>query len=429
MILLKKAVKKKKKKLGKKGSFFSRIRNAFKAFLGNDDEKASFSMLEVIVIILVSILFGVLIGYIITYSRDNAVLPKSKVSEIVNTYHNIVNRYYEDIDEDKLADAAIKGMVDSLEDPYSDFLREEDANSFNQSIDGSFVGIGAVIQFEEEYNKIIEIYDGSPSYKAGLKVGDIILQVDGKDLHNVYGDEVVKLIQGKIGTDVTILIRRGEEEKEFTITRDTIELHVVSSDIIESDGKNIGYIKIDSFSANSYKQFVKQLKKVEKKSVDYLILDVRDNLGGHLLQTKQILSLFFPRRTVLYRIESKNHKKKVYSSEKSDITYPIAVLINGGSASASELFASCFQENYEKSILVGKTTYGKGMVQKSQDLSSGTTIKYTTEKWLTSKGKWIEGVGVSPDFEVEQSEEYYESPSHETDSVLQEAIQKLKESN
>ena len=158
-----------------------------------------------------------------------------------------------------------------------------------------------------------------------------------------------------------------------------------------------------------------------------MILDVRDNPGGHLLQTKQILSMFFSKKTVLFQIESKQKKQKVKSLSDEVRDYPVAVLINSSSASASEVVASCFQDNYKDALIVGITSYGKGTVQQSQSLKNGTSIKYTTQKWLTSKGKWLNNTGVTPDVEVQLSESYYQNPVHEEDNQLQEAIQRIVE--
>ena len=236
------------------------------------------------------------------------------------------------------------------------------------------------------------------------------------------------MIRGEEGTKVKITVKRGEEEKEITVKRGKIELQSVTRSFFIYEDQNIGYIKIDNFAANTYDQFLKALKKLEKKNIDSLVIDVRDNPGGHLLQTKQILSLFFSKKTVLYQVETKDATTKVYSDSSDNRTYPIAVLINGGSASASEILASCFQENYKNATIIGTTSYGKGTVQKSQSLSNGTSIKYTTEKWLTSKGKWLDEVGVTPDVVVEQADSYYEEANYDNDAQLQEAFKHMKES-
>lgn len=428
-----KSKKKKSTKKKNKDNIFTRINNWFKRLerrIFNDKEdlsNSSFSLLEVIIIILISILFGIIIGYLITFSKGG-VASDSNIEEIVDTYHNIVDEYYGKVDKDKLSEAAIKGMIDSLEDPYSNYMDNETTNDFNEQIDGSFVGIGVVVMYgEDEYNHIVEIYKNSPAEKAGLKANDIIIRVDGEDTKGVYGNDIASRIRGEEGSNVHVSVLREDEELEFDVTRGTIEIKSVSSKVFDGD-KKIGYLRIENFAANTYSQFVKELKSLEKKKIDSLIIDVRSNPGGHLLQTRQILSLFFDKKTVLYQIQTKRTKKKVYSYTNDKRDYPIAILTDSGSASASEILASCFKDNYKKATIIGTKTYGKGTVQKSQSLSSGTSIKYTTEKWLTPKGKWINKKGVKPDIEVKLTEEYANDPSDETDAQLQKALEVLKES-
>ena len=411
-----------KKPLGKK------IENFFYDDLDDDfRSKSTFSIFEVVIIILISILFGVILGYIITYSRNpiSGVRANVNLTEVVNTYNDIVDNYYGKVDEDVLSEAAIKAMIESLDDPYSNFMDIQTTNDFNESVDGSFVGIGVVVAYEDEYNVIIDVIEGSPAEKAGFKVDDIITKVDKKSAHNMTGEELSKLVRGKIGTKVKITVKRDDKEKEITVKRDLVELNSVTNDIFDYEGLKIGYIKIDSFASNTYNQFKKAIRKMDKNKIDSLIIDVRDNPGGHLQQTREILSMFFPKNTVLYQIESNSEKSKIRSITSDTKDYPVAVLINSGSASASEILASCFQENYKNAIIVGTKSYGKGTVQKSQNLTSGTSIKYTVQKWLTSKGKWIDNKGVIPDVEVEQVSE---ESDFNNDAQLQEALKQLKES-
>lgn len=391
--------------------------------------KNSFSIIEVIIIILISILFGIVIGYLLTFRKDafSTILMNENTKEIVQTYHDIIHNYYDDVDSNELKDAAIKGMVESLHDPYSVYMDEHSTSSFMDTVDGSFVGIGVVIQFESPYNRIIEIMENSPASKAGLMVDDLITKVDGQDVKDFSGADLTPLIRGEDGAKVSITVLRNDTEKTFEVIRGTVELQSVTSTIFEEDS-TIGYISIQSFSTNTTSQFEKELKSLEKKNIDALILDVRGNPGGHLLQTREILSMFFPKKTVLYQIESKDRNQKIYSSSKEKREYPIAVLIDSSSASAAEIFASCFQENYKNAIIVGYSSYGKGTVQKTQKLTGGTSIKYTTQKWLTSKGEWLAGRGVIPDVIVSQTDDYYKNPSYESDVILQKALELLKES-
>jgi len=417
---------KKKSKKKKKNSFFRDIKKTISKQL-NGKDLASFTILEVVLIIIIAILFGVIVGYFINYSRNDTT-KDSNLNEVVSTYNNIVNNYYGDIDKGKLADSAIKGMVESLDDPYSNYMDGSTANDFNESIDGSFTGIGVMIQNGEDYTTVIEVYDDAPAKKAGMQVGDVIIKVNGEDVKGMDGTALAKIIKGKKGTKVNITVKRNDEEISMDVKRDVVDLISVTDKIIEYEGKNIGYIRIDNFAANTYSQFYKSLKALENKKIDSLIIDVRSNPGGHLQQTKQILSLFFDSKTVLYQIKSKGKVEKVYSYSNESRKYPVAVLIDSASASASEILASCFKENYKKVFIIGNTTYGKGTVQKTQTLKDGTTIKYTTETWLTSKGKSINEVGVTPTVEVSLTEKFVENPCDDNDDQLKEALNKLKES-
>ena len=395
------------------------------------EEDNTFSMFEVIIIILISILFGIVIGYIITYNKNPMYDNKSgnNISEIINVYNNLVNNYYGKVDQDKLSDAAIKGMIESLDDPFTNYMDLTTTNEFNETVDGSFVGIGIVISYEEEGFKITEIMKNSPAEDSGLKVGDILIKIDDQELNVDYNNIFAKLIKGKVGTEVKVTVLRGDKEKSYVIKRSVIEIDTVHKHIFKDDNSKIGYVKIDSFASNSSKQFNKAMKRFDKEKIDSLIIDVRDNPGGHLKEVRNILSNFFDKKTVLYQIKTNNQKKKITSINNSTKDYNTVILINSGSASASEILASCFKENYPKVTIVGVDSYGKGTVQKSQTLNSGSAIKYTTEKWLTSKGKWLDKKGVKPDIYIEEDESYRDNPTYDNDIQLKMAINKLKESN
>lgn len=376
------------------------------------EENSSFNTIEVIVIIIIAIIFGVIVGCILTYGKGFAKIEGNKYAqELLDTYYAIVDNYYEDIEEADLVNSAIDGMVSSLGDQYSYYMDATMTSDFNQHIDGSYVGIGATVSYAEGKNTIIEIFDNSPAFKAGIEVGDVILSVNNIDISEYTLAEVSDLLVGDKGTKINLKVRRGDEEKTFIFTRDTVVIPSVYSKIVEIDNKNIGYIQIDTFAANTYSQFSKHLKSLEKGKIVGLVIDVRDNTGGHLSQVGEILSLFFDKKTVLYQMETKGTTEKVYSSSKDSRKYDIVVLINHNSASASEILASSFQDNYKNATIVGVTSYGKGTVQNAITLSTGASLKYTTQKWLTANGCFIEGVGVTPDVEVNQAELEYEKMS------------------
>ena len=412
--------KKKKKKNKKKKNLFQS--NSFHL---NSDSK--FSVFEVIIIIFISIIFGVIIGYLVTYSHSNLQMIRSDsgLKEIMDTYHNISNNYYKEVDKDRLVDAAVKGMVESLEDPYSVFLDDSTAGQFNQSVDGTYVGIGISVSLKDDYILITDVHEDGSAKKEGVMVGDIILSVNNVDCHFLTLDEFSELIQGNAGTKLRMTVKRDNEKKSFTLVRKKLDLLNVHSDLLFD---NIGYISISLFSSNSYDQFEEQLLDLEKHHIKSLIIDVRDNPGGHLLQTRNALSMFFDKKTILYQLEGNGLDKKVYSTTKDTRNYPVVLLVNQNTASAAEVLVACFKDNYKKLHIIGTKTYGKGTVQKSQNLSTGTSIKFTIQKWLTPKGKQIDGVGITPDEVIEQSNQYYEDPNYENDLLLQKALEILKES-
>lgn len=412
--------KKKSDKKVKKDNFF----NILNFDLENDSK---FSIFEVVIIIFISIVFGIIVGYVLTYTRSplGSVKSNSKLSEIISTYNSIKNNYYKEIDDDTLVNAAVSGMIGSLDDKYSNYMDSSTTDSFNESVEGSFVGIGITIMYDGEYNKIIAVDDKGPSKKS-LKVDDLIVEVSGKDVRGIYGDDLRKLIRVKVGTTIKIKVLRNNKYLTFSIKRTNIEIKTVKSNYFDVENKKIGYLDVDVISSNTYKQFNKNLKRLENKNIDSLIIDLRDNPGGHLSQTKEILSMFFNKKTVLYQLKDKDTKKKIYSSSNETRSYPIVILVNDGSASASEIITSCFMENYNNIKVVGTTTYGKGTVQQSHQLSTGTSIKYTVQEWLTSKGKSINEKGIKPDEELLMNSEYYSNPTYNTDNQLQKAIEILK---
>ena len=416
-------MRKSKKKSDKK----LKMENFFNILNFDLDNDSKFSIFEVVIIIFISIVFGMIVGYVLTYTRSpvGSVKSNSKFSEIISTYNSIKDNYYKEIDEDTLVNAAVSGMIGSLDDNYSNYMDSSTTDSFNESVEGSFVGIGITIMYDGEYNKIIAVDDKGPSNKI-LKVDDLIVKVSGKDVRGIYGDDLKKLIRGKVGTAVKIKVLRNNKYLTFSIKRTNIEIETVKSNYFDVESKRIGYLDVDVISSNTYKQFNKNLKRLENKNIDSLIIDLRDNPGGHLSQTKEILSMFFNKKTVLYQLKDKDTKKKIYSSSNETRSYPIVILVNDGSASASEIITSCFMKNYNNIKVVGTTTYGKGTVQQSHQLSTGTSIKYTVQEWLTSNGKSINEKGIKPDEELLMNSEYYSNPTYNTDNQLQKAIEILK---
>ena len=392
------------------------------------ERKVGFNYLEVTIIMVISILFGFIIGNVVNYVKISTRGEKapSELKEFITTYNDITSEYYEDIDKEALLDAAIAGMVGYLDDPYSSYIEGEASSSFNEKIDGEYSGIGATVSYQNGVYTMIDIIKNGPADKAGMKENDILKKVDKKNVDDLSINDLADIVKGKKGTVVILEVLRGEEEKTLTIVRNTVEISSVTSKSYEEEGKKIGYLKVDIFAANTAKQFEKALKKLEKNGINSLIIDVRDNPGGHLTQVSEILSLFLNKKQVMYQTDVDGKKKKVYALNNTTRNYPVVVLTNESSASASEILAACMKEVY-KAELVGITTYGKGTVQKSMTLKNGDTIKYTTEKWYTPKGNSINEVGVSPTVEVQQSENCVKTGLENDDAQLQKALEVLRQ--
>ncbi len=389
------------------------------------ERQTGFNYFEVIIIMVISILFGFLVGNVIHFVAEEKGQEKvpQELEELVTTYEDIKENYYEKVDQEALLNAAIAGMIGYLDDPYSSYLDVASSEDFNRKVDGEYVGIGTSIGYQNNQIILMEVNKEGPAYKAGLKVGDVIVEIDGKDVTQMKFSEASELMKGEEGEVLQLTIVRNHEKKEYHIKRSKIEMQSVSSKTYEN--KKIGYLKIDIFAANTKKQFESELKKLEKEKIHSLIIDVRDNPGGHLTQASEILSMFLTKKQVMYQLDVKGKKEKVYALNNEKRTYPVVVLVNKNSASASEILASAFQEAYQ-ATLIGTQTYGKGTVQKSISLKDGATVKFTTEKWYTSKGKWINEIGMEPNKVVEENQAFLESSKEEDDTQLQEAISILK---
>ncbi|MFV2046321.1 S41 family peptidase [Metabacillus litoralis] len=324
----------------------------------------------------------------------------------------ISTKYVEDVDEEELLEGAIQGMLSTLEDPYSVYMDKETAAQFSQSLDSSFEGIGAEVGMQEGRVTIVSPFKGSPAEKAGLQPNDQIVSIDGENVEGLDLHETVLKIRGKKGTKVAIeVVRPNTREKlTFDVVRDEIPLETVFGSTKDYQGKKVGYIQITSFSENTAKDFKETLTKLEKDNIEGLVLDVRGNPGGYLQSVEEILKEFVTKDHPYIQIQERNGDKKRYFStlsEKKD--YPVSVLIDKGSASASEILAGALKEASGYDI-VGVTSFGKGTVQQAVPMGDGSNIKLTLYKWLTPEGNWIHKKGVEPTIKVEQPALYQASP-------------------
>nr|WP_144552017.1 S41 family peptidase [Peribacillus simplex] len=324
----------------------------------------------------------------------------SEFEKLYSTYDTIKDNYYEEVDEEKLVDGAINGMIKSLDDPYSAYMDKKEASSFHESISSSFEGIGAEIQEQDGKIMVVSPIKGSPAEKSGVKPNDIILSVDGKSVEGLSSSEAVLKIRGEKGTKVDLSISRaGESEPiELTIKRDTIPIETVYAEMLD-DG--VAKIQVTSFSEHTVQELKTALEEMSKKDMKGLVLDLRGNPGGLLDQAIEMASLFIPNGKVVLQVEDRSGKKEVYKSENDgELKIPVVVLIDDGSASASEIVAAAVSESADIP-LIGVKSFGKGTVQTAtKPFKDGSNFKYTAAKWLTPEGNWIHKKGIKPDINV-----------------------------
>lgn len=323
---------------------------------------------------------------------------RSEFSKLYLAYDKLEEEYYKEVDEEAVINGAINGMIDALEDPYSDYMNRDEASQFNENISSSFQGIGAEIQERDGYINIVSPIKNSPAEKAGLMPNDKVLAVDGKDIKGYSASEAVLLIRGSKGTEVTLSIQRGTSaQMEVTIVRDDIPIETVYAEMLDDQ---VAHIIISSFSTNTYDELLNAIDSMEKEGMKALVLDVRQNPGGLLSSAIDISNLFVEEGKNLLQIEIQGDKEVTVATPGSRVKVPVTLIIDEGSASASEILAGALSES-ANIPLVGLNSFGKGTVQTVNDLPDGSNIKITTAKWLTPDGNWIHDVGILPDHVVE----------------------------
>lgn len=335
------------------------------------------------------------------YAGKDALFTGSDLKEFAKlneTLRILRSGYFQNVDEQKLIDGAISGMIQALDDPYTSYMDKETADQFHMSLSSSFEGIGAEIKSENGLITVQSPIKGSPAEKAGLRPNDQIRKVNGQVLDGMDLNQAVLLIRGKKGTEANLEITRAGSTDviHVTIIRDEIPRETVNAEYL-NDG--IGKIQITDFGENTAKRFEEELKKFEAKGLKGLIIDLRGNPGGYLEAVSEISNLLIPNKEVIVQVEYRNGQKEVIRSKLEKPKYPIVTLIDGGSASASEIMAAALKESGGYP-LVGEKSFGKGTVQQSKQFSDGSNLKFTMAKWLTPKGNWIHKKGIEPDYSV-----------------------------
>lgn len=352
-------------------------------------------------------------------AESNPILDHPDFEKVMQAYELISEKYVEKIDDEELLKGAIQGMLSALEDPYSVYMDKETTEQFTQSLGSSFEGIGAEVGMNNGKMIIVSPFKNSPAEKAGLKPNDQIVKIDDLEVAGLNLHEAVLKIRGEKGTTVKITVQRSghKEPLTFHVKRDEIPIETVFSSVEQKNGKQIGILEVTSFSENTAKDFEKKLLDLEEEGIDGLVIDVRGNPGGYLQSVEEILHHFIPKSKPYIQIENRNGERQAYYSDlKEKKEYPISVIIDKGSASASEILAGAMKEagGYD---IVGVTSFGKGTVQQAIPMEDGSNIKLTLYKWLTPDGHWIHQKGVSPTVEVEQPAFFKAPPLHVQSSL------------
>ena len=371
-------------------------------------DSKGFSLLTVIIIICVtSITSAITIGVIITSSYRNKtglsyeqITNDSALNELLEAYSNITNNYYEDVDKNKLVENAIDSMLNYLGDSYTTYLDPSTSESLEERLSGTYEGIG----IEIKNRTIVRVLDDTPAKRAGLEANDEIIAINGIDVINYTASALSVLIKNSEGEKIEIKVLRGEEEKTFYAEKETL----ISRDVYyEMKDNNIGYMAIEIFSKTLDKQVKDALVDLESKGMAKLIIDLRSNTGGYLDVCENIANYFLENGKLIYSLENKDGKESFYDNTDMARNYPIVILMNKTTASASEILASALKDSYSNTVyLIGVTSFGKGKVQQTYDLNDGAKAKYTTAKWLRPNGECIDEVGLTPDFEVSLTYEY-----------------------
>ncbi len=394
--------------------------------MNKKDEKVVFHTAEVVALIIITCVVGVAMGFFLGNHVDHTLVANFSeneyVSEFLKNYEYIVQNYYGEVDSETLMQGALNGMLASLGDDYSTVITSD---TFDAQLDGNYEGVGIEIYRTGNAIVILNVFDNSSASNAGLQAGDVIVSIDGIDYSDKSSSEVTSYIQNSKAESFQFEVLRNGEAISVTLQRSNVIIPSIESKTFEKNGKKIGYIYIDIFANATTSQFTEALLSLENEKIDGLIIDVRDNSGGHLTTAIDILSNFLDSKNVIYQTQTKTETKKFYSKGKVTKEYPMVILQNRNSASASELLSICLQEQYGATV-IGEVSYGKGTVQELV-ATGDTEYKFTTKKWLSPNGVWIHEVGVTPDIIVSLDDSYQTQPSEQTDNQLQTALNYLAE--
>lgn len=371
------------------------------------NKNVNFSLLEVIIIILVTgIVVSLSTGLIVYNNYDKISKSKSddtssEIKEFTESYNHIINSYIDEVDKSKLIDAAISGMYNFLNDEYSIYMDNDMTESLNEQLEGTYDGIGIEMTMNNKgVIYVTQVFKNTPAEKAGLKPDDILVALDGESLEGKTTAEVASVIKKGTKSEFKLTYKRGNIEKTVTVNKKHIYINSVKSEIFD----NIGYINISTFSATTEEQVKKELDNFDK-NISNLIIDLRNNTGGYLNAAYDVSELFLKKGKVIYQLKDRNNKITKFTAKSGEYRHfnNIIVIINGSTASASEILALALKESANAKI-VGTKSYGKGTVQETSKLKSGSMVKYTTAYWLSPEGNSINKTGITPDYKIDGEE-------------------------
>ncbi len=350
------------------------------------------------------------------------------VMKKIDRLEGLINKYYmEDVDKNTMAEGIYKGLLSSLKDPYSVYYTKDEYAALMESSSGIYYGIGATVSADAKTGilSIVKPFVGGPAYKAGILPGDVLYKVNGEEVTGKDITEVVGKIKGEEGSKVTVsIIREGKSKPvDYTIVRKKVEVPTIEYQMLDN---KIGYIAVSEFDEVTAEQFRAAVDDLEKQGEKGLVIDIRNNPGGLLDTVVDMLKRMLPSGMIVYTEDKYGNRDEYKSDGKEEFNKPLAVLINGNSASASEIFAGAIQD-YKKGTLVGTTSFGKGIVQSILPLNDGTAIKVTVSKYYTPKGRNIHKIGITPDVTVELKESLRQKVviDKSEDNQLQKALQIL----
>ena len=383
--------------------------------------RKGFSLKSVAIIVIVTAIITSLTTGLIIYNNSKLILGSASLSsdsalkEFLKVYSSLDENYYENIDKTKMIDAAIAAMLKYLGEDYSTYLNQTETDSLSNKLSGTFKGIGISIT---NGNEIVKVYEDTPAFKAGLKENDKIIRINDTDTEGKNQIEVANLIDKT--KENTLVVSRDGAELTFKVIPEEINTPLTTQ-VYEKNDKKIGYIYIEAFTEKVGEEFKKSLEDLEQQGITSLIIDVRENTGGYLKGATEIASLFLEKGKTIYSLEGKDGVTTYKDETDKKRDYPVILLINENTASASEVLAAALQDSYGAK-LVGKISYGKGKVQQTKQLEDGSMVKYTSARWLTPEGECIDGFGLAPHYEediVQNEDGTY------TDNQLNKAIELL----